>query len=383
MRLRLAAGGALLATLLGATAVPAAPRARISPATVSLTLRPGQSRSLPFTLDLPARPARPLDVLFLVDTSAWGTPDAFTAARDGLVVAVRRFSGRRGGVRFAVAEFRGLGDADARGQATYRMLRRFGPADEDLVRTILALRPGLVDHPQGAATTIALDQALHGDGHLVVPEGEDARFGEGHDKVVVVVSDSPVAQLRPDVYPDVAETAEDLRTHDVDVVTLSPWTTRLPASEASNALRNLARWGAWRGVDCDGDGRVFGSPDVVRERELYCVPRLPATDPAAARERVGALVHRVVESIGYFVGGIVRVPAGMRTDHDREGHPLYPVRSDLGAWTDGARPYRARFPVTVRCPSDSRGRTYRIGVGASRSPHEKWYDLAAVTLRCR
>lgn len=381
MRFRLAAGVSLLAALLVAPpAAPlSAPPAMITPASREVSLRAGQSAWFPYVVRLAPDP-RPLDVLFLVDTSPWAAAATFDAVRDGLGDVARRLAGGGRDVRMGVAEFRDVGDVDSEGQATYRMRRRLAAPGPGLFDAIAALRTSGVDHPLGVATTIALDQAVHGDGHLTVPPGQAAGFTRDRDAVIVLVTDSPVAQRRG-VDPSIESLRWDPEFTEVAVVGLVPWTAPAPVKVVGQ-LDRLAWFGAARAVECDDEPGLDSELDVRPQSTLRCAPWLEGGDPRADRDRFAAVSRAAIEAVGRWWATGSTLPKGLGTDEDADGRPLYPVVTTGGGWADPTRLLRSPYQVRLRCPNDSRGKTFSIGLDAYRQG-VNYQGLAKVRLRCR
>lgn len=402
MRRRLAVCLALLAVAapLATTSTSAAPAAKASPRVREVTAVAGDTTwtTTTFTVEGPAMPdPQPLDVFFLVDTTPWATPETFTMTRGGLVDAALRLASRPG-IRIGVGEYRDLGDADAEGPATYRLRRRLAPPDASLYDTIAALRTAPVERSGAAAASVALDEAVHGNGHLpfVLP-GQDAGFAEEapfRNGIVVLVTDSRTALTPRDplsltffaedhIYPNPYFTAA-YASYVTDVVALVPWTATPPAGAVDDAVAMLA-----------GNAVTFGPHPCIGPREkqveevhvedrLVCAPRLDPADARASRLRVGALVPALLDARGAWTRGTVRLPKDFKNPDGSYGYFAYGSARPYA--TDAGKPFRVTAVIGLRCPEGTAGKTFTIPVGIARemqTRRSEQKDLATVRLRCR
>ena len=379
MRARRALAVALLAAVLplSHTAATTLPPASMTPRTRDVTLRVGQRVSLPYVATF-GPSARTTDVVFVVDTSSWADPGTFEITREAISRAARALW-RRPGTRIGLAEYRDLGDADLEGQATYRLRHRLSGPSAAFDAALRALTTSPVSHPHGEAATVALHEVLYGDGHLgVVPPGQDAGFAKDHYQVAVLVTDSPIAQLVPDVYPSIEDVWWDL--HDLAVVGLLPWsTTRVPAATRAQ-VAEFAWWGPSRAVAC---GTGSSAPvEAHRVEPMLCDPRVDPADPDGSAGRVATVATNLVTAVGRWTLPSGIAPAGMTTDHDADGRPLYPVTTDTAGHSDPARTFRLPFHVGLRCPNGSRGKTFTVRLDAHRGLDDH-KGLATIRLRCR
>jgi len=373
-----------------APAPAASPGPRLSPATREVTLRGTAKATLPYVLDVPAIVSRPLDVFFVVDTTAWEDAPVFDAVRDGLRDAAALLAKRRG-VRLGLAEYRDLGDVEDGEQATYRLRRRLGAPDAGLYAAISALRSSGGGQPEGEGATIALDEALHGDGHLgVVPPGLSAGFRPDRETVVVLVAESAFASLATAMYPDSYAVADAYRDAGIRVVGIAPQTELSAESDAARDLRDLAGWGlgsSWRDVECDGEEEPSYWNDVQRGRPVVCAPWLDQFAPAETRKKVAALVPYLLDSFGIRASVWANTPEAFQSKWDDETESYTPSSLTMPStdwpYFDPSRPYRMRFSIGLTCPQGTRGKDYTIPLGVMFDYETAFPNTAKIVLHCR
>ena len=328
----LVAAAAVVASLPG-DATAARP-GRLIPSVAELQLKAGQSRSMDYTLQLEAEPPRPTDVYLLVDTSASMQP-YLADLRRGIVGAMRSMSERD--LRVGIGEFRTTSAADRHARLTYRLLRQVGTVDGQLAQAVDRLgrdRATLPQLPPGeGAHTVALDEAVTGDGHWpYVEPGRPAGFRPDARKVVVVVTDEAFA---PDsMQPSRSDAIATLRAAGVEVFGLALH---------ANALTDLTAVAAGTRSLADKTVHCGGSRYVRAGRPTACV-----VSPAAfVNPLFGMLVERRPGKVTVSVRG-----TGVRRLAPR-------------AWTvDLNTANRMRFRLDVGCPASQAG-THEIVLTAS------------------
>jgi hypothetical protein len=87
-----------------ATALPASATDELSPATVTVTLAPGESKTVTKHLHLDARPAK-ADIMLAIDTTS-SMCTAITAAKNEATAIVNQVQADIPGAHFAVADFK-------------------------------------------------------------------------------------------------------------------------------------------------------------------------------------------------------------------------------------------------------------------------------------
>lgn len=283
----LLAAAAVVALLPGpATAT----QGRLTPVNVTLELKAGQSRSVEYTLQLQAQPPRPTDLYLLVDTSASMQP-YLPDLRRGLVGAMRSLSERD--LRVGVGEFRTTSAADWHDGLTYRALRRVGAVDNELARAVDRLgrdQATLPQLPPGEdAHTVALDEAVTGDGHWpYVAPGQQAGFRNGARKIVVVVTDAAFAA--DSMQPSRSDAIATLRAAGVEVFGLALH---------GNALADLTAVAAGTRSVADRTVHCGGSRYVRAGRPTACV----VSPSALVGPLFGMLVERRPGNVTISVSG--------------------------------------------------------------------------------
>lgn len=330
-----------------ATAAPA----RLTPRAVSLDLRAGQSRDVEYTLLLEPETPRETDVYVLVDTGASMRP-LLPDVRRGLGTMLAQHAYRN--LRWGVGEFRTTSVADWRDGLTYRALRRVGAIDQELARAVdrlgrdQASLPDLV--PGQPAHTLALDEAVTGDGHWpYVGAGQQAGFRPDARKVVVVVTDS--AFVADPTQPSRADTIAALRTAGVEVFGLAV---------GAAATGDLAAVASGTGSVADTTVDCGGGRRVAPGRPTAC-----AVTPASIGGAVtGMLYERRTTHVTVSTRG-----TGVR-------------RLEPRAWTvDRGLSSRLRFRLEAACAAGDAGRTHETDLSA-------WSGgalvaRATVLVRCR
>jgi hypothetical protein len=266
---------------IGDVEAPQVAGATLAPAETTLTLNPGESRTVGYTLTLPPVPT-PLDVVFLVDTTG-SMQDAIDGLRSGIGDIVRSLADSGIDARFALVDFRDYAVAPwgGPGDFPYKRLRDLGPADEELEDAIEELDAwGGGDEPESSLP--ALYQAATGRGQTlngvtVVPPGEGISFRPGSLRVAVMVTDAPHHGDEAGYPgPSYDETVQALRAKQVHQVGLAV------SSRARDDLNALARaTGAFAppgGTDCDDDG----SADVRAGAPLVCDGTGPGLAPRSS-----------------------------------------------------------------------------------------------------
>ncbi|HVM19776.1 MAG TPA: hypothetical protein VM307_07435, partial [Egibacteraceae bacterium] len=223
----------------------------------------GQTTTVRFELDLPARPT-PLDVAFLLDASG-SMGDDHRALAHGLERIVGDLADARIPVAFALAEYR---DWDLR----YRLLHQMAPPTGELVRKLRSIRSAGGTEP----AYTALYQLVTGAGQKAtvgapVPAGQQVRWRDAR-RYVVHVTDEPL-QPDPDGPDPVTATQAliDERVGHIGLIANPPPEVgadgdalmRTQMQVLSLQTGALAPPG---GVDCDGDG----DPDLAEGDPIVC-----------------------------------------------------------------------------------------------------------------
>jgi hypothetical protein len=330
-RLLVAAAAAVAALPSAATATPAG----LLPQALDVTLRAGRAKTVEYALTVAAQQPRPTDLYLLVDTSASMRP-YLDGVRRGLASATRALHGRTVGV--GVGEFRTTSAADWSDGLTYRALRRVGAIDTALANALDRLGRDESRLPRALpgrpAHTVALDEAVTGDGYLpYASAGQQAGFRQDRRRVVVVVTAAAFAG--DSSQPSRSDAVAALRAAGAEVFGL--------ALDAA-ALGDLTAVATGTGsvtrttVDC-GSGRR-----VAAGRPAACV-----VSP---------------EAIGGALSGMLREPRGSRVTLSVTGGGVR--RLAPRAWTvDPDRHSRLHARLTLACAATDAGRTYDVRLTAA------------------
>ena len=241
------------------------------PEHTKLTLKPHQTKRVPFTLDLPPLP-NPLDVFFLVDTTK-SMDASINGLRVGMADIINKLAAAGLDVEFGVGEIKdypipGYGDVQA-GDFPYRLDRKIGPPDAELQAALNRLQSsggGALDQPESQLT--GLYQAATGAGDPPwVPQGESAGFRDDALKVIVNITDAPFHDEAAHPSPPFQTVANALNEKEIEQVGLAIYGPS--GSRGMADLREMAadtQTTSPEPVDCDGNG----SPDLSTGDPLVC-----------------------------------------------------------------------------------------------------------------
>jgi hypothetical protein len=350
--------------------------ARLDPRARTVTLDPGESRTLTYRATIEPQPAA-VDVYFLVDT----TSSMATTLRS-LTLGMEQIVGRlaRSGIelRAGVGAFRSYPRETDRHveDYPYRRIRALGPVDEGLVGSLYELEGA----GSSGANLTALYQAVTGVGQDVLPPGPskgdvapglDAGFGDRATNVVVHFADTwfgtpdrgdPNGYYAPGTWPgpsfdDVSAVLRAKAVRHLGVAMQpSGGGTVLTQADVREDLRRLSletsSLVAERGADCDGDG----APDLTDGAPLVCVLERDADASGLASVVVGlveALEHRGDVSL-------VEDGSGVVSAIDPAVYPGLDLRTSNVL----------EFDVTVRCAHDAAGskRSSRLSLQVAGQP---------------
>ncbi len=338
----------------------------LQPAQTTLKLKAGKSEQVDYRFALPANPT-PLDVFFLVDTSA-SMEGPIAGLRRGMQKIADSLAASKIDVQFGVGEVKdypipGFGDP-TQGDFPYRLNRAIGPADQSLSEALARLESsggGRGDYEESQLT--GLYQAATGEGEPgcvaspneerppCVPPGQGAKFRSDALPVIVHVTDYGFHDQAAHPSPPFAQVASTLRAKGIRQVGLAVDGTQgmtaaiADLTDMAEETQAIAPDG---GVDCDGNGSVEiakGDPLVceVSDEEsdgvLNLAPAIIATVKAIAEDVS-------VELITSDKKGVVDVAPAL--------YPTVDVteRNSLG------------FDVAFTCPRSLAGTTHNLTLAA-------------------
>ena len=323
----------------------------LKPPRVQLALDPGESKTVHYGFDLPAK-GQPLDVFFLIDVSG-SMQDAIDGTGRAMTEIVTQLSNKGIDVRFGVGEYRSY-DAPPAYRRVLDITNDCGAVEEAL--------ESLIASGGGQETQLeALYQVARGESrpgvNVVVPAGQQANFRGDATRVIIHTTDEAISEGPPN--PSYQEVADALNAEEIDQVGVAiedsfgggssnPLQDKPPPSEG---LRRVAddteTWAPEGGVDCDSDGDV----DIPEDEPIVCkISPLRARD---ASLMAPAIISMLEASI---------VPPKVCWDVPLDS----PVVEDgpSGCVTDIGDPEQMGFDVTYSCPVlHSRERfTAKVGV---------------------
>ena len=343
----------------------------LAPAYTSVKMRPGQSRTIPYRLDLPAA-ATPLDVYFMIDISG-SMQGTINGIRSAMQTIADRLGERGIDVQFGVGSFRSYDTPPA-----YKRNLDIQPAGAPLASALNSLRAsGGGDESQMAA----LLQSVTGEGDHAIPRNQNMNFRPGSLRVAIEVTDEPISQGAP--HPTAETVIEALLDHEVKQVGLAiqeppllgehdyndpgfgPAQGLIPIAKGSKAIAPAG------GVDCDGDGDA----ELQEGDALVCL-----IDPNRAEEAslmANAIVH-VLEAVQDIQD--LEVVVGPRIDPRAESEVVESITPAVLPQLDLKEANTATFEVTVTCPHVPKPTLFPVTVGVSR-PGVFVAD-AAMDVRC-
>jgi hypothetical protein len=329
----------------------------LEPASKRIVMHPGQSRTIPYRLGLPAA-VTPLDVYFMIDISGsmQGTINGIRAAMQDIVEAL---SGRDIDVHFGVGAFRAFNDPPA-----YERVRDIGPPGPAVADALNSLRAS----GGGAETQMAaLMESVTGAGRLGgIPPDLDMSFRPGSLRVAIEVTDEPISQGGS--HPPITDVIDALVDHDVKQVGLAIQGPPLlgepdydnpgePASTLQDVAKGSHAVAPEGGVDCDGDADI----EIEAGGPLVCLIDPNRADDAALMADAIVNVLKAIEDIqdlDVAVSDAVGVDGAPRV--------LESVTPEIFPQVDLKEPSAHEFDVTIRCPRVTGKTRYPLDVTVSR-----------------
>ena len=336
--------------------VPVGGNNRLSPPYRSLKMRPGQSKTIPYTLNLPAA-STPLDVYFMIDISG-----SMQGTINGIRSAMQAIAERLGeggiDVQFGVGSFRSYDTPPP-----YKRNLDIQPAGAELAAALNSLSAsGGGDETQMAA----LLQSVTGEGDSMIPPDQNMHFRPGSLRVAIEVTDEPISQGGQ--HPSYDTVVKALLEHDVKQVGLAIQEPPVlgeqnydnpggPAAGLIQVAKGSKAVAPAGGVDCDGDG----TPELDEGDALVCL-----IDPAKAEEAslmADAIVH-VLEAVQDIQD--LTVEATPPIDPSAESEVVESIAPSVLPQLDLKEANSGTFDVTVRCPHVPRPTLFPVQVSVSR-----------------
>lgn len=328
----------------------------LRPESRKVSLRPGQSTTLPYRLQLPAA-STPLDVYFMIDISG-SMGGTINGVRSAMQDIVDRLRDMKIDVRFGVGAFRAYGDPPA-----YDRLRDIGPAGDELADALNSLNAS----GGGAETQMAaLLQSVTGAGDHAIPPNLNMNFRDGSLRVAIEATDELISQGGE--HPAYQEVVDALLEHDVKMVGLAIQDPPLlgepdyetpngPAEGLSIVAEGSKTLAPSGGVDCDGDSDA----EIPEGRPIVCQIAPSRADDAGlmtdAIVNVLAAIQDIQDlSVNALTGdSTVRAPSEI----------VESINPSVFPAVDLKEPSAHQFDLTVRCPQVGRDTTFPIDLSVT------------------
>ena len=337
----------------------------LEPARKEITLREGQTRTVPYELVLPRTPT-PLDVFFDVDTTNSMIP-ALDGLRDAIASIIADLTARKIDAWFGVGQYKSFEAPPA-----FERMQDIAPPGEGLANALNELRAA----DGGLETQLeSLRQIATGAGSSAgagIPSGQDAHWRDGSLRIVVNMTDEPISTGSPHpTYEDVAEVMlADKIVHFGIAVQNEATADALgpPLPGLIEIARHTKSFAPASGVDCDGDD----DPDLYQGEPLVCV-----IDHVRSRDAsvLGGAIISVLSSLTDV--GEVQITA---TTGDRSEEIAVPTKP-LVTGVDFKATNTIRFDVELTCPSIDEPKRFPIDIEAARESGA--LASAAAVLSCK
>lgn len=357
----------------------------LTPGRTTVSLPPGGHQDVSYRLLLPRTPS-PVDVMFLVDTSA-STDKTINGLKQDLASIVNDVATTGLNAEFGLADFKdysarigNIGDGDL-GDYPYRLDRRIGPADASLRAALNSLHArGGGDPPESQLT--ALYQSTTGAGQhypgrksyiRYLTPGDSAGYRPQALKLAVLATDDKFHEERDYLTPRWSTTIDALRSYGVHPIGLAVQDVSeqgLAAGYRSYKVEqrlavdtgSVAPIG---GVDCNGDlvpdvpaGAPFVCKVPVRIIKGISVGPVTVTKAQVLPVKLASAITQAAETLPdlrtvglSFTGG----PSGLARVLRPTPLPKVNVKNDNAL----------SFTVRYSCPRTHRSSLYHLHVNAA------------------
>lgn len=349
--------------------------AALNPSRTAVTLAPGESATVDYTLTVPARPT-PLDLGILIDTSGSMGP-SIGSLREQLQGLIENLAARGVRLRVGVADYKEYENVPPYsgtegGRGAYFRRRDLGPVNEELAQALGALQPLGGGTGEATPALAALYQLATGHGQQVDPNrpsrndiapGQQLTYRQRALRVVVHVADAPYREGAPvnPSYP--APTAERtiaaLTDRGIRHVGIDVAHGPSPQGAGAVSLRHLARETgalATDAVDCDGDGAA----DLAAGDPLVCTVHDDSPTVGNVVEAEG------VSNLADALDGVLRAVRDDGTvDVAAHTNGSFAATVTPGPLTaDLTEHHRLRYRLRITCPVEATGQTGSAAVVA-------------------
>ncbi|MDQ3952457.1 MAG: VWA domain-containing protein [Actinomycetota bacterium] len=340
----------------------------LQPPRVELELKPGESKTVHYDFDLPAK-GKPLDVFFLIDVSG-SMQDAIDGIGRAMHEIVTHLSNRGINVRFGVGEYRSYNQPPA--------YRRVLDITDDCGAVKEALE-SLIASGGGEETQLeALYQVARGESrpgvNVVVPAGQNATFRSGATRVIIHTTDETISEGPPN--PSYEEVKTALNSQHIDQVGVAiedsfgggsnnPLEDKPPPSEG---LRRVAAdtetFAPEEGVDCNGDGEI----ELEQGEPVVCkISPLRARDASLMAPAIINMLEANIE------------PPDVCWDVPLDAPVV--AEGPSGCVGDVGDPEQMGFDVTYSCPALHSRKRFRVELGASVDGAQD--DVSVASVLCK
>ncbi len=339
----------------------------LKPASLDVTLKPGQTKTVHYDFDLPTK-GRPLDVFFLIDVSG-SMQDAIDGTGRAMTEIVTQLTSEGIDVNFGVGEYRSYTQAPA--------YRRVLDISNDCGAVEAALE-GLIASGGGEETQLeALYQVARGEPRpgfqTLVPSGQDATFRESSTRVIIHTTDETISEGPPNpTYEEVAEalnSAGDIKQIGVAIEDSFGGGGGIGGDPPSEGLTRVARdtntVAPEEGVDCNGDGTT----DIGAGEPLVCkISPLRAREASAMAPAIINTIRALRDPQTIEFGTLKGAPV------IEQGPPEF-LRTDLND------PRNLGFDVSYSCPRLHTGKKFPVEIAADMNDERVALARALVTCK--
>lgn len=331
----------------------------LTPANAVVRLKPGEKRTIDYTLNLSPVPT-PLDIFFAMDSTGSMSP-VIASLRKNLQDIIDDLGSSGIDVWFGVGDFKDYPHFGSGTDHPYKRFRAVGPIDEELEDAINRVEIGGGNGLDSALT--ATYQAATGEGQRVlgavgdqagywVQPNQGAEWREKSLKVLVIASDVRSRDPQNDPGypgPTYKETINALNHLGIEHVGLAVGDyPQEPFQSLSRVSRGTGTVAPLEGVDCDDDGKI----DLLAGQPLVCTLPVKSEGSTNLTPAMVGLLRSLEDRqpVSFAVSGDKRVAAVAGTG-------IAPG-VNVKAYNTLA------YAVEVRCDAETAGRSYRYGIEA-------------------
>lgn len=342
----------------------------LQPASVDLTLMPGQSRTVRFDFDLPAE-GQALDVFFLIDVSG-SMQDAIDGTGRAMNEIVSTLTNRGHNVHFGVGEYRSY-DMPPAYRRVQDITNDCGLVEEALESLIAS--GGGEETQLEALYQLALGRTRPGVNALV-PPGQEATFRDDATRIVIHTTDEAISEGPPNPsYEEVRDALLSVHAKQVGIAIEDGFATNSgnPLQDADPPSEGLTRiaedsraLAPEEGVDCNGDGDV----DIEAGEPVVC--KISPLRVRSAAAMAPAIINMLESQI--------KAPK-VCWDLPSDSPVVEDGPEDGACVADVGDPGQMGFELTLSCPRLHARERFTFDVGATVDGTTD--DVSAVSVLCK